>query len=173
MPVYDATTAQCRLFTFKEGLLSRVAHDLELDVGRFEVELDGGAVRATFDPTSLVVLHAVKNGSPDSSALSDKDKAQILENIRTSVLHPERFPEIVFECDDLEDEGDSLFIPGSLRLHGVERSIDVEARREDGQWVAEVSLHQPDFGIKPFTAMLGAIKVKPTMKVRIFVPSED
>lgn len=173
MPVFDATTAQCRVLTFKEGLLSRVAHDLELDVRRFEVELDNGTVRATFDPTSLVVLHALKNGSPDTGALSEKDKAQIMENLRKSVLHPERFPEIRFECDEVEDEGDSLFMPGSLHLHGVERSIDVEARREDDHWVAVVSLHQPDFGIKPFSAMLGAIKVKPTMKVRILVPAED
>ena len=173
MPVFDASTAECRVFTFKEGLLSRVAHDLELDVGRFEVTLEDGEVRATFDPTSFTVLHALKSGRPDTGALSAKDKAQILENMRTSVLHPERFPEIAFECDDVEDEGDSLFLPGSLRLHGVERSIDVEAQRQGDSWVAEVSLHQPDFGIKPFSAMLGAIKVKPTMKVRISVPAED
>jgi len=36
--------------------------------------------------------------------------------------------------------------------------------------VAEVPIHQPDFGIKPYSAMLGALKVKPDLVVRCSVP---
>ena len=35
MPHYDATTAECLVLTYKEGLLSAVAHDLEIRVARF------------------------------------------------------------------------------------------------------------------------------------------
>jgi hypothetical protein len=38
--------------------------------------------------------------------------------------------------------------------------------------VAEIKLHQPDFGIKPFTAALGALKVKPDVVVRVSVPKD-
>jgi hypothetical protein len=39
--------------------------------------------------------------------------------------------------------------------------------------VAEVKIHQPDFGIKPYTAALGALKVKPDVLVRVSVPRES
>ena len=38
--------------------------------------------------------------------------------------------------------------------------------------VAEVSLHQPDFGIKPYSAMLGTLRVKPDVTVVVSLPAD-
>jgi hypothetical protein len=46
-------------------------------------------------------------------------------------------------------------------------------RAEGDRWVAEMNIHQPDFGIKPYTAALGALKVKPEVMVRISVPRQS
>jgi hypothetical protein len=39
--------------------------------------------------------------------------------------------------------------------------------------VVELKLHQPDFGIKPFSAALGALRVKPDVMIRVSVPRQS
>ena len=60
---------------------------------------------------------------------------------------------------------------GTLALHGVERQITVQVRPEGDRMVAAVPLHQADFGIRPFSALLGALKVKPDLTVRLSLPA--
>ncbi|MBW1758625.1 MAG: YceI family protein, partial [Deltaproteobacteria bacterium] len=62
---------------------------------------------------------------------------------------------------------------GTLQLYGKSRSIQTSVRATGGRWVAELKLHQPDFGIKPFSAALGALKVKPDVLVRVSVPQQS
>ena len=69
-----------------------------------------------------------------------------------------------------EPVGGSYRISGELTLHGKTRPLTVAGQARDGRQVFEVSLHQPDFGIKPYSAMLGTLKVKADVKVRIAVP---
>jgi hypothetical protein len=174
MPVYDANGAICRIFTFKEGLLSRMAHDLELDVTRFTVEVsdDSSAVAARFDADSLRVLYAVVDGRPDRGALSPSDVEKIERSILTDVLHSDRHPSITFRSSEVRAEGDGYRLKGELSLHGRVRKVDALARKEGDRWVTEVVLHQPDFGIKPFKAALGALKIRPNVRVRLEVPMQ-
>lgn len=166
MPTYDSKDARCRVFTFKEGLLSAVAHDLEIDVQRFSVTIEGDGVTATFDPASLRVLHAMHDGAPRPGALSDKDKAKIESNLREDVLHVGRHPEIRFTAKASGSELD-----GTLTLAGRSKSLRIPFRTEGNLRVAEVTLHQPDFGIAPYSAMLGTLKIKPDVRVRVELPA--
>lgn len=171
MPTYDASSARCEVLTFKEGLLSAVAHDLCLKVERFSIEVgDDESIAARFEPDSLRVEHAMKDGRPDPSALSAKQRREIEGNIAKDVLHVRRHREITFRSTKVEGEGDQRRIEGTLRLHGTERSIRAVARREGGRWSAEVELDQPEFGIKPYSAMLGTLKIRPAVRVRISMP---
>ena len=95
MTSYDSSTAECCVFTFKEGLLSPVAHDLRLRVTRFEIEV-GDVVNASFDATSLVVDAPMKDGRENPSALTAADKTKIAGQIRDDVLHASRHPQITF-----------------------------------------------------------------------------
>ena len=173
MPSFDSTTATCQVFTLKEGVLSAVAHDLRIRVERFSIEVDeaAGTVRGTFFASSLRVDCAMKNGREDFDALSDRNRREIEGNIADDVLHARRFPEIAFRSTRIDGEGDERRIEGTLSLHGTERPLRVTARRQAGQWVAEVELRQPDFGIKPYSAMLGTLKIQPIVRVRVSVPA--
>jgi polyisoprenoid-binding protein YceI len=179
MPTYDATTATCHVFTFKEGVLSAVAHDLRIRVERFTIELDeaAGTVVARVFASSLRVDCAMKDGREDFDALSDRNKREIEGNIVDEVLHAKRHPEIVFRSTKIEGlegigaDGDERRIDGTLSLHGTDRPLRVTARRQAGRWTAEVELRQPDFGIKPYSAMLGTLKVRPVVRVRVSVPA--
>ncbi len=170
MPTYTATDAECLVFTFKEGLLSKVAHDLKIRVTSFQLSVDESAVKGSFDPTSLQVVCARRDGQDDQNALSDGDKAKIEQNIRKDVLEAKRHGAITFASTEVSRNGDHATVRGDLTLHGVTRAISARVTREEDWWTTEVRLHQPDFGIKPFTAMLGTLKVQPDVRVQLRVP---
>jgi polyisoprenoid-binding protein YceI len=160
------------VFTYKEGLLSAIAHDLEIRVTRFDVDVEASplSVRARFDAASLQVVGAVRDGAVQPGALSDADKRKIEHTIAAEVLHTAEHPDIVFTSSEVTPEGEGLRLIGELTLHGRARLITFRARPEGDGMVAEVRLHQPDFGIKPYTAMLGALKIKPDVTVRCSLP---
>ena len=61
---YDASSAQCLVYSFKEGLLSKLAHDLKHRVTRFSVRVDEQtrAVEAEIDARSLRVECVMNDG---------------------------------------------------------------------------------------------------------------
>jgi len=169
MAHFDATNATVEVHTFKEGLLAAIGHDLRILVTRFAIDMadDHSSLIATFEPDSLVVAGAL-NG-PDLSA---KDRGEIEGHIRKKVLHPERYPEIRFIASAIEPAADGLRITGELHLHGSSRTISVSSHREGDEQIVEVPLNQPDFGIKPYKAALGVIKIKPEVHIRISLRGE-
>lgn len=170
MPTYDATTARCWVDAFKEGMLSTVGHDVRLEVGTFEVRIDDDGVEATFDPASLKVMHAMRRGEPHRTALSDRDKATIERYVRDDILEARRFRTVRFEADEIDVDGDVVEIEGELELHGETEELAFEAHRRGDRWVAEVRLHQPTWGIRPFKALMGALKIKPGIVVTLSLP---
>jgi len=168
---FDAEAADCRVFTYREGLLSMVAHDLELRVTRLTLDVDEAArtVAATFDPTSLRVVQALRDGRPLPDALGANDRAQIERSIVADVLDAARFPEIRFASTAVAETPGGVRVTGTLALHGRERPLEVSVRLDADVAVAEAPLHQPDFGIRPYSAMLGALRVKPDVVVRLTV----
>jgi len=171
LPTFDATTATVLVDAFKEGLLSRVGHDVRLEVTRFDIRVDADRIEATFDPASLKVLGAVRDGRIDAGALSDKDKATIVGYVRDDILGVSRHPTIRYVAEEVDADADEVDIEGELELHGATVDVDVHGRREGDRWVARVRLHQPDFGIRPFKALMGALKIKPGVEVTVSLPA--
>jgi polyisoprenoid-binding protein YceI len=175
---FDASSAEILIYTYKEGLLSAVAHDLRLRAERFALEVhaddEGKPSRLTLsvDPRSIRMVCAMKNGADNPGALKPDDFRQIEDNIAKDVLEPHRYPTISFEARELIDLGDArrFQVRGELSLHGKKRPVWAAIESEQNALVAEVTLQQPDYGIKPFSALLGAMKIKPEVKVRVRVP---
>lgn len=169
---YDARQVECRVFTYKEGLLSPVAHDLLLRVTALEVTVDLAArtIRARFDPASVRAVCAVRHGREAPDVLSPKDLRDIDRNTDREVLESRRHPELRFESTEVVPEGSGWRVRGTLQLHGHRRPVDVPVRRVGDRLVARVRLHQPDFGIRPFSALMGTMKVKPDVEVEISAP---
>lgn len=168
MPQYDQNQAECFVFTFKEGLLSPMAHDLRIKVTNFSIEVDDAksSVVASFDTTSLHVDTPMKDGEENPSALSESDKEKIAGQIQKDVLHSKKFPEASFRSTAVTPRGeDGYDITGELTLHGVTKSLSVQTKAAGGKQEVEVSLNQPDFGITPYKAMLGTLKIQPVVKV--------
>ena len=172
MTTYRAENAECLIFTYKEGLLSKVAHDLKLRVNEFQVHWKAEEVIAEFDPRSIEVVNAMKNGQENPSALTASDKAKVLENMHRDVLKTKKFPTIRFSAGSLNTTDTRVEVDGYLELVGKKRPVRAIALQQGAHWDVQVPLHQPDFGIKPFKALMGAIKIKPDVMIRIRLPVE-
>jgi hypothetical protein len=168
MHTYDASNADCFVFTFKEGLLSPVAHDLRLVVQRFSIEIGEDSVLARFDTSSLRVDTPMKEGKENPSALGERDKLKIAEQIREDVLESARYPEARFESSSVRKRPDGGYdLTGQLTLHGVTRPLTARTEAVGSGQRLELTLHQPDFGIVPYKAMMGTLKIRPDVTVRI------
>jgi polyisoprenoid-binding protein YceI len=167
--LFDPASADCLVFTYKEGLLSPIAHDLQLRVAAFTIEVDPETwrVEARFDARSVRVAGVMRNGVLRSDELGAADKRTIEDTIVRDVLRAERYPEIGFASAVARADGDELALSGVLDLCGRRRDIVVPARRDAGGWTAEIRVHQPDFGIRPYRAMLGTLRVQPDVTVRL------
>ena len=170
MPKYDSSQAECFIFTFKEGLLAPMAHDLRISVQSFSIEVDDAktSVVATFDTSSLRVDTPMKDGAENPSALSASDKEKIAGQIREDELHSGKFPQATFRSMSVAARADGGYdVSGELTLHGVTRPLQAKTQLVGGRQQLDLSLNQPEFGITPYKAMLGTLKIQPDVKVRV------
>ncbi len=173
MKRFDRSSAKCRIFTYKEGLLSPLAHDLRIDVGSFLVELDDkNMINSVFDAGSLRVDCAMVDGVERPDLLSDVDRKEIDRSILKDVLHAEAYPKITFSSLSVQEEDSTHLVTGILSLHGIDKEITFTVRSQENYYVADACLHMPDFGIKPFSALFGAVRIKPDILIRVMLPAE-
>lgn len=170
---FDASSAECLVFTYKEGLLSPLAHDLKIRVTRFTLDVDEErrAIKARFDAGSLRVVCAMRGGVEAPGTLSAAQRREIESSIAHDVLDAPAFPEIRFSSTSVRDKGDHYLVKGTLVLHGRTRPVPVHARRPGDFYVAEARLHQPDFGIQPYRGFFGTLKVKADVTVQVWLPA--
>ncbi|MFO0635069.1 MAG: YceI family protein [Nannocystaceae bacterium] len=155
------------IFTYKEGLLSRFAHDLRLRCERFELTLGGTALRGRFELGSLRVEGAMQSGRIALGVLSQSDLGKIERTIADEVLETGRFREAELEATVTDPHG-SAAIEGRLNLHG--RTLPLPrtlVRREQGLLVAELELVPSRWGIAPYRALGGALKLQDRVTVRV------
>jgi len=159
--------ASCRIRVFKAGLLAAMGHDLELELPGFQLSLDGDRIEGRFDARTLTVRGVLRDGTLDPGALSDKDKREILEHIRKGVFKAHRPGEIRFEGQLDDDDGEQIEGHGSLHIPPRQAPISFQARRIQGRIEATLRLDQTRWGIEPFKAPLGVLKIQPEIEVRI------
>jgi polyisoprenoid-binding protein YceI len=147
--------------------LSAVAHDLKIAVTRFVIDVDDAetSVQACFEVDSLRVDAAIKDGREVAGLLSSGNILDIEKHLRHDVLEAKRYPEIRFASARLAPEGTGHRVEGTLTLRGQSRTITARSVRRGDAEELEFTLHQPDFGIRPFKAALGGLRIKPDVKI--------
>lgn len=94
---------------------------------------------------------------------SDGDKSSIKKNaLSKGQLNAESYPEITFKSTKCGQSGDDLTVTGDLTIRGTSHQITttVDASTSDGKLSAKGSFKatHADFGFKPYSALLGALK---------------
>ena len=156
-------------------MLSSLAHDLRINVTSFFIDFGGTDhfISACFDTRSLRVDCAMVNGRERPDILSLRDRDDINNNIIREVLQTETYPEIVLISSSVKKQEADYLVTGQLVVHGQTREISFGVRKDNkSRYVVDVSLHLPDFGITPFSALFGTIRIKPDVLVHIEIPAE-
>ncbi|WP_083673217.1 YceI family protein [Micromonospora sp. CB01531] len=160
------------LRTRRAGIGSTVGHDLAIEVTDWSVELDipeTGPADATATAHVGLASLAVRQGTGGARPLTDKDRGEIESNARRT-LDVDRHPTATFESSRIVVGDDHATISGTLTLHGAAGPIDIEVREvTPGRYRAATVVTQSAFGIKPYSAFLGALKVRDDVEVEIEV----
>ena len=154
------------VFTFKEGLLSVVAHDLRLSLRRFTIEVDQDRVQGHFSLASLEIDGAVRGGKVESGVLSAKDLKEIRRNMDDKVLHIRKHPEVTFEGRVTSRPANRVQVDGKFHLHGRQQALGIETIVEQGRARGKITLQPSRWGIPPFKALLGAIRLQDRVEIR-------
>lgn len=163
--------ATIHIHTFKEGLLSKLAHDLRLSVTRFDINVRGLELSARFELESLRVDGSVRGGKLDRAELSDADRKKIRETMLRDVLRARDHGEARFTGRTHSREP-PFAVEGSLTLAGVTKPLSLLLLPRGGRLVAEVELVPSQWGIKPYRALGGALRVQDRVLVSIDASAE-
>jgi polyisoprenoid-binding protein YceI len=151
--------------TYRAGMAQKAGHDLVIDVTSWNatVTIDDNSqctVELTADPKSLRVI----DGTGGAKALSDKDREDIKNNIDKKVLKGQA---ITFRSSGLTLNGaGTVPVNGEVEMGGNTRPVNFQLDvAADGQVKGTVPLVQSEWGIKPYTALMGALKVRDDVEV--------
>jgi YceI-like domain len=147
--------------TERRGTVAKAGHDLLIHVEAWSATLDLDAPRLTLD-ADATSLHVIE-GKGGMMALGDDDSANIRQTIDDEVL---RRHDIEFRSTAVERTDGGLAVRGDLTLVGTTRPIAFDLAL--GERVTGVAVvKQTDWGIKPYTALFGALKVADEVRVEI------
>jgi len=97
-------------------------------------------------------------------ALDDGDLANIEQTIDDDVLKRQ---DISFRSTRVEATADGLSVTGDLTLRGTTRPITFDLNVGDGRAHGAAVVKQTAWGMKPYTALFGTLKVADEVEVRI------
>ena len=146
--------------TGRRGAIAKAGHDLLMEVGRWgaTVQIAGDAAQSVVelnaDSNSLTVLE----GTGGIQKLGDEEKRGIEQTIEQEVL---KGTAITFRSTAVQSAGDGrLSVQGDLELAGginpVAFDLDIA---DDGRVTGSAVVKQSAWGMKPYTALFGTLKV--------------
>ncbi|UCD56475.1 MAG: YceI family protein [Candidatus Hydrogenedentota bacterium] len=182
--IVDPARSELVVRLFKAGFAAAFAHNHVIRATRYsgKASFDPGnlstaSVRIEVQADSLMADEPEireKYGLTKQLRVGDREKIQSTM-LSAEQMHVNRYPTMEFRSTSIEKRSQKQYIvTGDLTIHGVTRSVtfpvmveqddvslngqDPQARELQGR--ATVRFRQSDFGIKPYSAMLGAVRNK-------------
>ena len=155
--------------TGRGGAAAKAGHDLTMLVTAWEATIEAGespeatSMELTADASSL----RVQKGTGGMQALGDDDKDNIHQTIDDEVLERE---DIVFRSTEVQaaSDGGGLSVQGDLTLAGATQPVEFDlAVGDDGTLSATAVVTQTRWGMKPYSALFGALKVLDDVEVSL------
>lgn len=160
------------LLTTRDGLAAQAGHDLTIEVTQWLAELE---VADDLTPARLEVRAdmnslAVREGAGGVKPLTDRDRREIAATAR-KLLGTDRHPEATFVASKfMPDEHGGGVVDGTLSINGRQRPLQLAVSRTgDAAYHAIGTVRQSEFGIKPYTAFLGVLKVSDQVGIAVDV----
>lgn len=167
----DRQASTVTIRTRAKGLLSKLAHDLEIQAARIDgdVEVDEESWKATlrFDVSALTVVGALKGDKVDRAVLSPSDRAEIERKIRHEVLD---VGQIVVRAEGTERGAGDVVVEAKRGEQRRRVSLTTEDR-PGGEIVTfgKLDLSLRALGVDEIKGPLGAFKVDDRVEVAFWI----
>ncbi|TDC07845.1 YceI family protein [Nonomuraea longispora] len=165
-------SGQLLVHTTRTGLGAKAGHDLTIEVTRWHAE-------ATVDPADpagcSVTVEAdagsleVREGTGGVKPLTEADGREIARIVREKILQTRRHPTIMFRSSRVEGTPEEFRVEGELTLAGVTRPAEVRGSLAEGRVRGSAVIVQSQWGIRPYSAFFGALKLSDEVEVRFDV----
>ena len=174
----DSTKSKIEIQVAKDGLFKAFGHDHLVSANKFSgsvqlaaANLEDSSVSFTADANSLRVMDPGE---------SEKDRSEVQATmLGVQVLDVAHYPKIQFASSAVKivSAAKNVFdlqVSGNLTLHGSQKPITLPAHiqlSDDGSLTCDtgISLLQSDFGITPYKAAGGAVRVKDKLKLTFHI----
>lgn len=148
--------------TGRSGLGRRAGHDLTIEATRWTAAVDA---REPLDASSVTVTVEldgleVREGTGGVKALTDADRAEIKGTLG-EVLDVQRHPQITFASTRVHEDG----LEGDLTVMGRVKPQRVRAALEGDRLRGGATVTQSRWGIKPYSAFFGALRLADDVEI--------
>lgn len=155
--------------TTRTGLGAKAGHDLTIEVTRWrgDATIDpagpsGSRVTVEIDATSLEVRKATGGVKP----LTGSDRGEIEKTVRDKILTTGRHPTITFRSTRVAGTPESFEVDGDLTIVGATRPVTLRGSLAEGRARGSATVVQTRWGIRPYSALFGALKLNDEVVVR-------
>lgn len=167
----DASRSKFMAHAGPSGLLWFKGHSHHLAASDFtgRVEL----TPQTITPASLRLVVKAASLHETSADFTDQQKQIINKELREIVLHPDQYPDIVFQSTNAtakpaEGGGYDVKLTGDLTLHGVTRRVEIPATvtlsGDEMRAIGKFSIDRDDYKVKATSAAHGLVRVSNKVK---------
>jgi hypothetical protein len=149
--------------TGRTGTVAKAGHDLLIHVTSWSAALELGdepSLALDADATSL----RVREGTGGMKALDADDLANIETTIDDEVLLRR---DIRFRSTRVERTDGGLGVQGDLTLAGTTRPIAFDLAVDGERVTGAAVVKQTEWGLKPYSALFGALKVADEVRVEV------
>lgn len=163
------------IHTRREGLAARAGHDLTIEVTRWAAALDIPAddpEQATVTARIQLNSLAVREGAGGALPLSSTDKHKIETNILRILGHDTA----TYDSTKVTAGTNPgvLTVNGVLTIHGRPAPVRLDiSELSPGRYLATGIVTQSAHGIRPYSGMFGALKLRDEVGIEIEVALDD
>jgi polyisoprenoid-binding protein YceI len=156
------------LKTGRTGLGRRAGHDLTIEATRWQADVvvntaapDQSSVRVTIEVDSL----EVREGAGGIKPLTDADRADIKMTIGKKILGTAEHPMIMFSSSHVTGTTDAFEASGDLTIMGQARPVTISGGIDAGRIRGHATVTQSRWGIKPYSAFAGALRLADDVRI--------
>ncbi len=163
---FGAGQGQLLLHTSRTGLGRRAGHDLTIEATRWSGRAEVGREQQASVTVATDGLR-VREGHGGLKPLTERDRGEIVRTMRgEKLLSADAHPTITFRTTSVGRSPDGFLLVGELTVAGTTRPLTVTGTvSADGRVRGETTLLQSQWGIRPYSAFLGALKLADEIRI--------
>ena len=159
----DNSIGELAIRTTVAGPAAKMGHRLTIVMGSWQAGVHWrGRTPVSAELAVVVDSLAVVKGEGGVTPLSGPEKTIARSNALKS-LDAKKYPRISFASDDIAKTAAGYRLTGTVEIHGKSRPqvIDLTVDDAGDAWAmsAHAGITQSDFGIKPYSLLMGSLKV--------------